>query len=47
LAATRGQRSHLPNDGHNGLQVVQLLAEAQTRMTQAATQAEPLLAAHP
>lgn len=48
LAATRGQRESLPNDGWNGLQVVQLLAKAQSLMSQAAgTQVEPLLASHP
>lgn len=48
IAATRGHRASLPNDGRNGLQVVQLLAEAQERMDQAARfHAEQLLAAHP
>jgi UDP-2-acetamido-3-amino-2,3-dideoxy-glucuronate N-acetyltransferase len=35
IDATKGQRASLPNDGRNGLQVVQLLAEAQAQMDQA------------
>ncbi len=48
IAATRGQRASLPNDGRNGLQVVQLLAEAQARITQAsALLNQPALASQP
>jgi len=47
LAAARGQRAHLPNDGHNGLQVVQLLAEAQERMDRQGATAEQNLVTQP